>query len=587
MSCMSSRALLAAIALCSAVACDQPANDRVPIATESGAIPPLRDPGDLNVHPTNDVASLAISPDGRQLVFAAVFEGRNRLWLLDIATGAQTLLPGTEEGFYPFWSPDGRQIGFFGNDQLKRLDLASGATDVLVPVATWGAGGSWGPDGTILFATHGGFGIGSTQAPGTQATRLPTRMAASPSGPNQFSFSHPHFLPDGVSFLFYAQGMPAARGIYVGRLGSSATSRLVDSEAAGMFALGRLFFVSDGTLMAQPFDTVALALTGTPEAIAEGVPIGGRSAAALAASAMHIAYRSGDAGSVRQLTWFDRSGNVLGTVGEPVATGAGAPSISPDGRQVVINVLVDGLGDIWTMDLASGASASVADNAGNDSYPIWSYDSDSVLYSSAHIDFYPMYRKSVVDGTEATRMPGSAGLRHPMDWSRDGRFLVFRRNTPDLWVLDVASGEEIPVVPQNPPTRWPQISPDGRWIAYQSEISGQSEIHLHGPFEPPAVGRRSEPVSVGGGAWVRWRADGRELFYAAPDGTLMAVALEFSADGRSFTAAAPVPLFQVPMAGGPLNRGIAQQFMVADDGQRFLVLVAQPASSPVHLVGSN
>ena len=582
---MTARTILLAAALAFGASCSQPPPDLAPLATAGGAAPPIRMLGSFDVLPTNDVASLAISPDGRQLVFAAEFEGRNRLFVQDLATGDARPLPGTEEGFYPFWSPDGREIGFFANDQLKSLDLATGSTTVLDPVATWGAGGTWGPDGTILFATHGVSIIRSVRAAAPQLGQFAGSGTAAARGPDQFSQSHPHFLPDGTSYLYYVQGMPAARGIYAGRLGSRESKRLVDSEAAGVYSSGRLFFLSDGTLLAQPLDLTTLTLTGTPEAIAEGVPIGGRSAAALAASANHLVYRTGPAGSLRQLTWYDRSGNSLGTVGEPFPTGAGAPSISPDGTRVVVNALVDGLGDIWTIDLASGARAVVADNAGNDSYPIWSFDGAAVHFSSAHISFYPMYRAPINAAGETVRFFADEGLRHPMDWSRDGRFLIFRRNQPDLWALDVAAGTEISIVRPDTPVRWPQISPDGRWIAYQSEVSGQSEIYLHGPLAPPATGRRSAPVSSGGGAWVRWRADGRELYYAAPDGTLMAVALVFDADGQVFTAAPPVALFRVPMAGGPFNRSVAQQYMMADNGQRFLVLAAPAASSPVQLVG--
>lgn len=567
----------------------QPADNLAPVATALGIAPPIRSLGRFDVLPTNDVASLAVSPDGRQLVFAAEFEGRNRLWLQDLQGGNARPLPGTEEGFYPFWSPDGQQIGFFGNDQLKRLELATGAIQVLVPLATWGAGGSWGPDGTILFATHGGFSIrqiaarDGSPAVGMAAAGLPGGFIGGPSGPDEFSHVHPHFLPDGKSYLFYVQGIAAVRGIYVARLDRPESRRLVDSEAAGVYSAGRLFYVSDGLLMAQPFNLQTLSLTAEPEAIAAGVPIGGRTAAALAASPDRVVYRTGAAGSLRQLTWYDRAGRVLGTVGEPFATGAGAPSISPDGSQVVANVLVGGLGDIWTMDLASGESRVVANFAGNDSYPIWSADGESVLFSSAHIHFYPMYRKALHETTEPERVFADTDLRHPMDWSRDGRYLIFRRNQPDLWALDVASGQEVSIAASSPPVRWPQISPDGRWIAYQSEASGQSEIHLHGPLELPASGRRSDPVSTAGGAWVRWRADGRELYYAAPDGTLMAVAI--ASDGRAFTAAPPVALFRAPMAGGPLNRSVAQQYMVAADGQGFLVLAAPAARSPVHLIG--
>jgi hypothetical protein len=174
-----------------------------------------------------------------------------------------------------------------------------------------------------------------------------------------------------------------------------------------------------------------------------------------------------------------------------------------------------------------------------------------------------------------------------MDYSSDGRYLVYRKNSPDLWVLDNTTGEHFNVVAgSSGRIRWPQMSPDGRWLAYQLDSAdGSSTIHIHGPFEPPNTGQRSASLSIAGGGWVRWSADGRELYYAAPDGTLMTVALRFDSGGNGFTAAAPEALFTVPMAMGPLNRSIAQQYMVDESGERFLVLAATPAESPVHLLG--
>jgi hypothetical protein len=175
-----------------------------------------------------------------------------------------------------------------------------------------------------------------------------------------------------------------------------------------------------------------------------------------------------------------------------------------------------------------------------------------------------------------------------MDWSRDGRFLVYRMNGPDLWVLDTTTLAEISVVQTGTNARlhWPQISSDGRWLAYQADNgSGDDRVYLHGPFDPPNLGQRSAPVSVGAGGWVRWRADGRELYYVEPDGSLMAVALTFDADGNGFTAAEPQKLFSTPMALGSLNSSIGQQYMPDAYGARFLVLAAAPAHSPVHVLG--
>jgi Tol biopolymer transport system component len=339
-------------------------------------------------------------------------------------------------------------------------------------------------------------------------------------------------------------------------------------------------------LLAQPFDTETLTLSGVPEPVADAIAVGGRNGVALAAAGDRVIYRTGPAGSTQQLTWFDRAGNVLGTVGEPFATGSGSMSISPDGRQVVVNRYVDQLGDIFVVDLASGVATQVTDYPANNSYPIWHYDSQTVVFSSNRTVGYQVYRRAPNEAS-AQLVFQTPGWRHPMDWSRDGRYLVYRMNGPDLWVHDNVTQAEINVVRTGPQGRvhWPQLSPDGRWFAYQSPDSGIAEIYLHGPFGPPASGQRSAPLSIDGGGWPRWRADGRELYYVAPDGTLTAVALSFADDGLSFTAAEPEALFTTPMAFGSINISFGHQYMPDAFGERFLVLAATPAESAVHVLG--
>lgn len=555
-----------------------------PVSAAGAGLPSLHESATIDTPPTNDAASMAISPDGAQLAFVAQDEGRNRLWVQDIATGAARVFSGTNEVRWPFWSPDGRNIGFFNNDQVWRVDVATGRTRVIAPSATWAAGGTWGPNGVILYGRHGAMSILSASADGGGQGSV-TNFPAD----GQLAHFQPFFLPDGNHFLYYVEGPASVRGIYVGSIGqasgASPSARLVDAEAGGVYALGRLFFVQGGTLLAQPFDAATLSLGGSPEVVARDIAVGGRHGVALAAAGDRVIYRTGAAGSTQQLTWFDRSGRQLGTVGEPFAGGAGAMSISPDGTHVVVNRYVDASGDIFTVDLATGAATQVTDFAANNSYPVWSSDSQSVIFSSNLTVGYQAYRRAA-GGAAASLVFQTPGWRHPMDMSRDGRYLVYRMNSPDLWALDTRTRAEIPVIsPGSATAHWPQISPDGRWFAYQSADFGGMEIYLHGPFDPPDVGQRSKPVSVGDGGWVRWRADGRELYYVAADGSLMAVALAFDASGNSFTAAAPVKLFAVPMNMGPINTSIGQQYMPDQSGQKFLVLAAVPAKSPVHVLG--
>lgn len=527
---------------------------------------------------TNDIVSLALSPDGRTLAVAGRHEGRNHLWLQPVAGGAARVLPGTADAVYPFWSPDGQKLGFFAEDEIRIIDTRSGEVTTLLTGMGFPAGGSWGKNGTILFSTHGRYIIWQVAETGGVFT-----PAVTPDGPDQYALVHPFLLPDGTNFLFYVQGKPEERGVYQGVLGSNLSRRLVDSEAAAVFAKGKLYYVQAGKLLARTLDPLLGVLEDDIEVIAEDVPMGSRSVAALASNGEQVAYRTGSAGSQRQLTWYDRSGRKLGTVGQPYYSGNSAPSLSPDGKSVVINYLHDALGDIGVVDVATGRLTVVSDNPANDLAPIWSSDGATVLFSSKRTMTIESYRQKVGQPPDPEKVFSSVGLRHPMDMTRDGRYLFYRMNTPDLWALDMNTRLEIPIIrPGSPRTQWPQVSPDGRWLAFQSDVSGSTQVHLHGPFGPPSLGSTSPPLTTRGGGWVRWRGDGRELFYAEADGTLMSISLTFSPDGQTFTAAPPVRLFTVPMNASPENNAIAQQYLVAPDGQRFLVVAAPDEDSPVH-----
>jgi Tol biopolymer transport system component len=358
----------------------------------------------------------------------------------------------------------------------------------------------------------------------------------------------------------------------------------VESEAAGVYAGGKVFFLHDGSLHARTLDLAAMSLREDDQVINGPVPLGSRSVAALAANGDRVVYRTGLEGGARQLTWYSRTGQNLGTVSAPFYAGAGAPSLSPDATQVVINYMIDGIGEIGIVDIASGRLTDVSNNPANDSYPIWAADGGDVLFSSKRTETYEMYRQAP-DG-RPLKVFGNVGLRHPMDMTRDSRLLIYRMNTPDLWVRDMIDGRETVLIPPGTTRpQWPQLSPDGRWVAFQSAASGRRQIHLYGPLVPPGqLGAMSPPLTVNGGGWVRWRGDGRELYYAEPDGTLMAIGLTFNADGTGFTAAAPERLFTAPMSSGPEDTGLAQQYMVTNDGQRFLVIAAPEARSPVHML---
>jgi Tol biopolymer transport system component len=243
-------------------------------------------------------------------------------------------------------------------------------------------------------------------------------------------------------------------------------------------------------------------------------------------------------------------------VGEPFAAGGGPLSLSPDGKSALINYAIGGSTDIGIVDLATGKLTPVSTGPESDLDQLWSNDGASVLFSSNRTVTIEMYRQQLGQPLDREKVFSRVALRRPMDMTSDGRYLFYRMNSPDLWVLDQQTKQETAIIrPGTAPTHWPRVSPDGRWIATQSHSSGSMQVHLHGPFAPPSLGTTSKPLTTNGGGWPRWRGDGEELFYVEADGTLMSISLSYSGDGSSFTASNPVKLFTAPINSSPVNTG--------------------------------
>jgi eukaryotic-like serine/threonine-protein kinase len=294
---------------------------------------------DIATPPTTDPISLAISPDGQKLVFAATSDGRTGLWVRSLDSASAKPLAGTDYATFPFWSPDSRSVGFFADSKLKRIDVDGGFVQTLATVAA-GRGGAWSPEGVIVFAPTGVGTIFRIPAAGGEMVAM-TQLQR----PEQFNHRFPQFLPDGRHFLFYVQGTPDAGGVYVGRIDGSETRRLTNADAAAVYSSsGHLLFVRQGTLFAQDFAPDRLTLTGSPFRVSERIAVHARSfVAALSASAAGpIVYRTGSSGMQRQFVWLDRSGAELGKVGEPDNAEPTSPSLSPDGRRVAMYRTVNG-----------------------------------------------------------------------------------------------------------------------------------------------------------------------------------------------------------------------------------------------------
>ena len=533
---------------------------------------------DIATPPSTDATTLAISPDGQRVVFAALSDGQPRLWLRSLDSTDARPLPGTDRGRVPFWSADGRSIGFFADGTFKRIDIETGSVrDLLNAIVS--SGGTWNREGVILLAMGNVQPIWRVLADGGEPIAVTRTVAGS-------SHRTPRFLPDGRHFLYAAAGSSEDRGVYVAALDGSQPRRVLDVESPAEYASGHLFYLLRDTLVARAFDPIELSFAGEPARVAEGV------AAFSVSTNGSIAYRTGtntglSAPGARQLVWFDRAGKSLGTLAEFAAP----PALSPDGRRVAVHRSIAGQNtDVWLLETTRDGSVRLTTNSQNDAFPVWSPDSKDIAFQS-YKNGRPgdLFRKSAAGtGSEAQILATEEGT-HPTDWSPDGRFLLYRSqpqgsNTSqwNLWAVSLDGGSKpFPVVQTNFDERDGQFSPDGNWIAFESNESGRYEVYLQ-PFPSgPKV-----PVSAAGGAQARWRRDGKELFYIAIDGRLMAVPIRLTGIAQPPEIGVGVPLFMTNV-GGAFAQGVSrQQYAVSADGQRFLMntLTEGANASPITLI---
>jgi eukaryotic-like serine/threonine-protein kinase len=534
--------------------------------------PPVADP--------EDFLSVAISPDGQTLLFVANSEGQPYLWVRALDSVVARPLPGTAGASLPFWSPDSRSVGFFADGQLKRLDLDGGLVRMLTQ-ATFGRGGAWNRDGVILFAPNPAGPIFRLPADGGTPVRV-TSLEAAHSG-----HSMPSFLPDGRHFLYIAAGTADSRGVYVGQLDAAPRRKLVDADNVGTYAAGHLLFVRKTTVFAQDFDVDRLEVRGSPFPVVEGVTAGNNSGSLSASVGGTIAVRVGLARARRQLAWFDRSGKEMETLGDIDSVSRAGFSPSPDGGQLAFIRRVETNPDIWLLETRRNLRTRFTSHPGEDIFPAWSRDGSRIVFSSNRDGGFSLYQKRMSgNDDDELVLPGTPQETFASDTSPDGRLLLFQRRSVktgwDVWSMPLrGAGQPERVVQTEFDERDALLSPDGKWLAYFANNSGHFEVYVQ-PF--PGPGARQQ-VSTSGGVQMRWRPDGRELFYLALDRTLMAAPTQTAADGKSLTVGTPLPLFAARV-GGLINPGPGAEYIVSADGKRFLMntLVQESDANPIRLI---
>ena len=524
-------------------------------------------PGTVFNFSSSTPAPPVLSPDGRRIAFGARdAAGKTFLWVRSLDALAARALPETEGATYPFWSPDGSALGFFARGKLMRIGVDGGPPQSVCN-APDGRGGSWGSRGDILLAPDPRGPIVRVRAGGGD----PVPVTRLPSGKSEAAHRWPSFLPDGQHFLYFVHDpdAPKSQGVWVGSIASSETTRLLPVASNAVYSPpGFVVFAREGALYAAPFDAQKLRLTGDPVALAQDVryqPYRWNGVFAVSQTGLLI-YQTGPAVETSRLVWFDRSGRSLGTLGE--AADYEGLRLSPDGSRCAIEVRDPRTGtiDVWIGDVSRGVTTRLTAGEGINDSPIWSPDGERIVFSSNRTGHFDLYEIAARGGGGDAAILSSEDGKAPTDWSPDGGDIAFHQSGPstgykwEIWKMSAKDHAASPLIRKVANQTSARFSPKGDWVAYCSDESGSQEVYV----QASGGGGDKRQVSKGGGCSPVWRRDGRELFYLAPDGRIMAVAINEPA----LSLGAAEALFTVHIEESASDISL---FDVTADGRRFLV----------------
>jgi serine/threonine protein kinase/Tol biopolymer transport system component len=538
-------------------------------------------------------SQIALSPDGRHLAFTAATGGNLQLWVRALDATEARALAGTQGARFPFWSPDGRFIGFFADGRLKKIDVTGGPVQTLREVGL-ALGAAWSHDGVILYGVAG-FGLFRIAATGGEVAQVTTYDRSR----QESSHHHPTFLPDGRHFLYTIQsGQKETRGVYIGSLeDNNLKQRLLDDYTVVKYMAavpgatvggdGWLVFGRDGALVARRFDTSRLDFTGEQFSLSDKV-------GSDVNSSSNSIFSISDNGVLvfdpslnrqrRQYRWVDRRGQPINSL--DVAAGLYSPWLSSDEKCFIADHFDSQTStyDLWLCDVSGGNPQRFTFDPANDFCPVWSADGSRIIWASNRGGGVAnLYQKAASLAGEETLLLKPDYNKIPTDWSRDMRLIIYYvvdpKTNADVWVLPApGSGEAapFPAVRTEANEIAGTLSPDGQWLAYASDVSGRYEVYAQS--FPDGGGKRQ--VSTGGGIGPHWRRDGRELFYYAGDGKLMAAPVR---RGENLEVGESASLFE--FRAGTLLVTFTP-YAVTADGQRFLInaVVDKEPSAPLTVV---
>jgi serine/threonine protein kinase len=528
-------------------------------------------PGSVTFSLTGSGFFVAVSPDGSRLAFVATGPtGTPILWVRPLDSLIAQPVSQTEYARSPFWSPDSRFIGFVSAGKLRKVPVSGGPPQTIADTSEVLTGATWNLQDEILFSTLAGP-IRRVLASGGTSTPVGALDAAR----EEIRQSFPSFLPDGRHFVYYAQhANPQHDGIYVKGLDADDARVVVHARSTvGYVEPGYLVYAHDGVLLAHPFDAKTATTTGEPVPISERVeqfPETGGAAFSSSPTGV-LVYGDAPQASSSGLAWFDRSGKELGSVGDPARYRN--PRLSPVGKRIAVEIVdISGNRDIWLIDVARGVPVRFTFDPGRDASPVWSPDGRTIAWQGAT---KMQSKPSSGTGQEQT-------LRDdpwiPDDWLPDGSGLFCHQIQPRQIMLLPLVGQDRtprPVIQGRSITTHARVSPDGRWVAYANVDTGRFDIYLQ--RASGAAGKWL--LSSNGGIQPKWRGDGKEIFYVATDGMLMAVPVQL---GELAEIGKPQPLFQTHVEA--ITGSLWHQYDVTSDGQRFLVNTPQPFASTVTVV---
>ncbi len=523
-----------------------------------------------------------VSPDGKYLALVALrSDGGRQLFARPLGSLKAEPLAGTELADSPFWSPDSRFIGFFANGKLKTTSL-SGPAKTICDAPGGGAAGTWSRQGVILFQTRAHrqlYRVAVIEGIAVPATILD-------SAHQETAHYSPQFLPDGRHFIYFVRSLKTEQsGLYVGSLDSKESKRLLSSNGNSIYAessggKGYLLFTSGTTLMGQVFDPAKLQIIGEPFQLVQRLQVtlaSGLNRGNFSASQNGVlVYRTATDTPSSELVWFDRRGKRLSAVGEPA--NYSNPALSPDEKKLAVSREdpQTETRDLWLFNLEHGTSSRLTFDPTDETCPSWAPDSARIAYCASDKGAFDIYQKVITSISKPELLLESNENKVVQQWSSDGRFIVFTTTGGGTWMLSLDGaphlrtrlGEGRLQVSSNV-----EISPDGRWIAYQFDGPIRSEVYVE-RLSPPGG---EWQVSGSGGIEPHWRRDGKELYFIS-ENKLMAVGVK--TDSQVFEAAAPEPLFELKL--DTVSR--RSRYQVAAKGQKFLINSRLESPSPVTVV---